>query len=370
MISKRNYFKGGRYKQGVYKYGLLHDGQYFPGDHPEVSVEVFSSQSKVSVVVDGTQILENSLSGKDGRILIFAIKDEASYHLREAARNCLKNLGSKYSYLVGWRDMWVFVAQKGGKPLGEEFSKANDFGSWANPASIKVNVLLSENSDADCNWIDSPDNKRRREFCSQVEGYGTVCSCTNPAPVKFPYQPLEHSVVENIPIIVLASDRPHYLYRTITSLLRVRGVNASLVEVFIDGYFTEPAAVADLFGLNVHQHAPSSVGKGRVSQHLKTSLTSTLNMYPESKYLVVLEDDVDVSPDFLSYMNQTLWLLDIDDTLYCISAWNDHGYEHSSYDKRLLYRTESHPGLGWAIRSEFYKKELESRWPTPEKVRI
>jgi hypothetical protein len=54
--------------------------------------------------------------------------------------------------------------------------------------------------------------------------------------------------------------------------------------------------------------------------------------------------------------------------LYCISAWNDQGYEHTSADPSLLYRVETMPGLGWILKRSLYKEELEPRWPTPEKV--
>ena len=55
--------------------------------------------------------------------------------------------------------------------------------------------------------------------------------------------------------------------------------------------------------------------------------------------------------------------------MYCVSAWNDQGYEHTSSDPTLLYRVETMPGLGWLLRRSLYKEELEPRWPTPEKVR-
>jgi beta-1,2-N-acetylglucosaminyltransferase len=71
-----------------------------------------------------------------------------------------------------------------------------------------------------------------------------------------------------------------------------------------------------------------------------------------------------------SYFSQTRHLLEEDDTLYCISAWNDQGYEHTSGDPSLLYRVETMPGLGWILRRSLYKDELESKWPTPEKVSI
>ena len=46
------------------------------------------------------------------------------------------------------------------------------------------------------------------------------------------------------------------------------------------------------------------------------------------------------------------------------------GYDHSSKDPSLLYRVETMPGLGWMLKRQLYKDELEQNWPTPEKVNM
>lgn len=69
-----------------------------------------------------------------------------------------------------------------------------------------------------------------------------------------------------------------------------------------------------------------------------------------------------------SYFSQTVELLEKDRSLYCISAWNDQGYEHSSSNFSVLYRVETMPGLGWLLKRSLYKLELEPNWPSPEKV--
>jgi len=66
-------------------------------------------------------------------------------------------------------------------------------------------------------------------------------------------------------------------------------------------------------------------------------------------------------------MGQLVDLLDRDPTIYCVSAWNDQGYEHTSGDNGLVYRVETMPGLGWLLRKGLYKDELEGKWPTPDK---
>ena len=48
-----------------------------------------------------------------------------------------------------------------------------------------------------------------------------------------------------------------------------------------------------------------------------------------------------------SYFSQTVHLMEEDSSIYCISAWNDQGYDHSCQDPSLLYRIETMPGLGW-----------------------
>uniref|UniRef100_A0A673IVQ1 Alpha-1,3-mannosyl-glycoprotein 2-beta-N-acetylglucosaminyltransferase n=1 Tax=Sinocyclocheilus rhinocerous TaxID=307959 RepID=A0A673IVQ1_9TELE len=195
----------------------------------------------------------------------------------------------------------------------------------------------------------------------------TLCM-KDPAPIEFNPDPLPNNNVYNVPVAVIAGNRPNYLYRMLRSLLSSHGVNPQMITAFIDGYYEEPMDVVDLFGLKGVQHTPISIKNARVSQHYKASLTATFNLHPDADFAIVLEEDLDISIDFFSFLSQTIHLLREDDSLYCISAWNDQGYEHTAEDPSLLYRVESMPGLGWVLKKSLYKDELEPKWPTPEKL--
>ncbi|PNF43588.1 Protein O-linked-mannose beta-1,2-N-acetylglucosaminyltransferase 1, partial [Cryptotermes secundus] len=304
----------------------------------------------------------------DGRVVIFAIKDEGTFQMKQPARDLLKRLGSKRAQIIGWRDMWAMLTQKGAKMFGESYSKSTEFNTWGAPVVLRTEIPLMPIEESECDWADTDENRRRREFCNHIEGYGSVCSCTDPAPLLFNPEPLVNNKVHDVPVAVIASNRPHYLYRMLRSLLSAHGANPEMITVFIDGYFEEPLEVTKLFGLRGIQHTPIGVKNARISQHYKASLTATFNIFPNAKYVIIVEEDLDVSPDFFSYFSQTKRLLEEDETLYCISAWNDQGYEHTSSDPSLLYRVETMPGLGWILKRSLYKDELESKWPTPEKM--
>jgi beta-1,2-N-acetylglucosaminyltransferase len=122
--------------------------------------------------------------------------------MKPAAREVLKRLGSRRSQVIGWRDMWAMVAIKGGKMFGESYAKSTEFNTWGAPVILRVEVPLVPLEESECDWPDTDENRRRRQFCGRIEGYGSVCSCADPAPLVFNPAPLPSSQVRLINVIL------------------------------------------------------------------------------------------------------------------------------------------------------------------------
>ncbi|XP_055335252.1 protein O-linked-mannose beta-1,2-N-acetylglucosaminyltransferase 1-like [Paramacrobiotus metropolitanus] len=321
--------------------------------------------------ISDTMLLPFLLSIPEGRIVVVGVKDEGSFHFGNAARKLFAAWGSSYAGNLQWRDMWIFIAVKvlhGFIRLGESFTKAPSFSTWALPVTLDYVMELDP---IIVRWNCSGRSvKRLREFCEHTDGYPEICHCDNPEPVTFFPSPLpERAFVEKgrsmIPVGIIAGNRPFYLNTMLRTLLSTAGVDPRLITIFIDGLWDEPARVARLYGLSAVQHIPGGHGNARISQHYKSSLTTMFARHPLAEYAIVLEEDLEVSPDFFHFVVQTVPLLREDASLYCISAWNDLGYEHSVGDPQLLYRVETMPGLGWVIPRKLFVDELQLNWPSP-----
>ena len=80
----------------------------------------------------------------------------------------------------------------------------------------------------------------------------------NPLSLDFNPPPFQDGSRLRLPVAVMASNRPSYLLRMLLSLCTVEGLFTSLVTVFIDGFFDEPASV--------EQHAGAGRLNSRISQ--------------------------------------------------------------------------------------------------------
>lgn len=126
-------------------------------------------------------------------------------------------------------------------------------------------------------------------------------------------------------------------------------------------------------------------GYYKIARHYAWALNYTFRTLNYDT-LIVVEDDLDIAPDFFEYFRALYPVLKTDETLYCISAWNDNGKEglvanepgknnHNFqlfhllifvvfvlFETDKLYRSDFFPGLGWMLTKELWF-ELEHKWP-------
>lgn len=105
-------------------------------------------------------------------------------------------------------------------------------------------------------------------------------------------------------------------------------------------------------------------GYFKIARHYGWALNQTFLEYKFNSVIIV-EDDLDVAPDFFEYFLGTYPILVSDPTLWCVSAWNDNGKQNlvDVSSPHLLYRTDFFPGLGWMLTKDLWVQELSTKWP-------
>ncbi|MBN3299896.1 MGAT1 acetylglucosaminyltransferase, partial [Amia calva] len=179
-----------------------------------------------------------------------------------------------------------------------------------------------------------------------------------------------------IPVVVIACDRVT-VRRCLDKLLQYRP-SAALHPIIVSqdcGHEDTARAIAaygervthlrqpELGDMPVRPEHRKFQGYYKIARHYRWALGQVFNTLGYSA-AVIVEDDLEVAPDFFEYFRALLPLLRQDPSLWCVSAWNDNGREGvvDAGAPELLYRTDFFPGLGWMLLRELWA-ELEPKWP-------
>ena len=179
-----------------------------------------------------------------------------------------------------------------------------------------------------------------------------------------------------IPVVIFTFDRADNLRRTIDSVLAALPSDASLHPLFVsqDGDHPGVAAVVASYGSRVtHLHFEwkgTPRGEYRtaylhIAGHYQFAMRSVLEEvagHEQYERIILLEDDMDVSPDFFSYFRRLSPLFDSDASLYCVSAWNDNGMAAFVHSPTAAYRSDVFPGLGWMWSRALWTELREWTW--------
>jgi len=182
-----------------------------------------------------------------------------------------------------------------------------------------------------------------------------------------------------VPIVVICFNRANYLRRTLSSLKRYVGNLRTKYPVFVSRQGNHPGVgqvleeFSDLVtAVNSYQYvdtgqrkkgfeAPTWTSYYKISQHYASALRWIFDTQALPR-VVVLEDDLEISPDAMAYFSALSSIYDTDTTVFCVSGWNDNGMKTVVKDNTKLLRTDIFPGLGWMLNKRVYN-ELIVKWP-------
>lgn len=175
-------------------------------------------------------------------------------------------------------------------------------------------------------------------------------------------------------VVIMACNRADYLERTLNSVLKYQKPFASRFPVFVSQDGPDPKVKFKALSydqLTYMQHLdqkpvePERPGEliayYKIARHYKWALDQLFYKHKFSR-VIILEDDMEIAPDFFDYFEAAGSLLDKDKSIMAVSSWNDNGQKQYVYDPYELYRSDFFPGLGWMLDRSIWD-ELSPKWP-------
>uniref|UniRef100_A0A0D3FCH8 Alpha-1,3-mannosyl-glycoprotein 2-beta-N-acetylglucosaminyltransferase n=1 Tax=Oryza barthii TaxID=65489 RepID=A0A0D3FCH8_9ORYZ len=185
-------------------------------------------------------------------------------------------------------------------------------------------------------------------------------------------------------VVVMACNRPDYLQRTVESILKYQTSVASKFPLFIsqDGIngevkkkalsyneitYMQGNSKSNGYKLSSekqgHNHTPNLwmyclkgkldathldlepvrterpgelIAYYKIAKHYKWALDELFIKHNFAR-VIILEDDMEIAPDFFDYFEAAAKLLDNDKTIMAVSSWNDNGQKQFVYDPNFTY---------------------------------
>ncbi|GAB2219285.1 hypothetical protein Droror1_Dr00006920 [Drosera rotundifolia] len=175
-------------------------------------------------------------------------------------------------------------------------------------------------------------------------------------------------------VVLMACNRADYLERTIQSILKYHGSVSSKYPLFISQDGSNPQVkdkalsydkityMQHLDNRKIRTERPGElIAYYKIANHYKWALDALFYKHNFSK-VVILEDDMEIAPDFFEYFEAAADLLDKDKSIMAVSSWNDNGQKQFVKDPYVLYRSDFFPGLGWMLSRSTWD-ELSPKWP-------
>nr|XP_045596189.1 protein O-linked-mannose beta-1,2-N-acetylglucosaminyltransferase 1-like [Procambarus clarkii] len=174
---------------------------------------------------------------------------------------------------------------------------------------------------------------------------------------------VEYEMKEVIPVAIVTARRLPHVLRQVGQVWASPGGTNTPITIFVDGHNPEAQALAALLHLPlVQHHNPVTRGStSRINSHMKFVLTKVFEMHLQVDKAIILEDDLDLAPDFIPFFQQTAVLLSTDPSLLCVNAYNHNAFSHTSHSPSRLYRVHGVPACGWMVRRQV-ARQLISNW--------
>ncbi|CAN0881057.1 Alpha-1,3-mannosyl-glycoprotein 2-beta-N-acetylglucosaminyltransferase [Linum grandiflorum] len=175
-------------------------------------------------------------------------------------------------------------------------------------------------------------------------------------------------------VVIMACNRADYLQRTIESVTKYQSDVASKFPLFVsqDGPHPDVKSKALSYSQLVYmQHLDNEpvrtdnpgeiIAYYKIARHYKWALDQLFYKHNFNR-VIILEDDMEIAPDFFQYFEAAAALLDKDKSIMAVSSWNDNGQKQFVHDPYALYRSDFFPGLGWMLSKGTWD-ELSPKWP-------
>ncbi|KHJ74820.1 hypothetical protein OESDEN_25564, partial [Oesophagostomum dentatum] len=181
-------------------------------------------------------------------------------------------------------------------------------------------------------------NLPRRHFCLKHDGHGDFCderridNLIHPRPLTD--RSRERDPVFNMPIVIAGGLSTDSLRICLESLMQQEGLNTQMVIVVYDKEYPENAELASLFHV---KSLPVNASDGYNSLIL-SALSAAFVVFPSATTVAVIEEDIQLSPDWLYYLSQTLPVLLSDSSIDVIHTFNPNGFLYTSGNNSLVYR--------------------------------